>query len=71
MDALGAVVAIAGLFWLTRRPLAESFLRDIDKGRNLPAEQAAARGRLHDWIAGLPSWPGAALIFIGGTAICL
>ncbi|WP_156432977.1 hypothetical protein [Sinorhizobium sp. GL28] len=71
MDALGAIVLIAGLFWLTRKPLAESILRDIDNKRNLPAEQIAARGRFLDWLAALPAWPGAALMVIGGSLIWL
>ncbi|MBD9641383.1 hypothetical protein IB277_34360 [Ensifer sp. ENS07] len=69
MDALGAIILVAGLSWLTRRPLAESLLRDIDKKRNLPVEQIAVRGRFLDWLAALPVWPGAALIVIGASMI--
>ncbi len=65
MDTFGAVVLIAGLFWLTRIPFAEIALRNLDQKRELPAEQIAARGRFFDWLAGLPSWPGCALLFFG------
>lgn len=54
MDALGAIILVAGLSWLTRRPLAESLLRDIDKKRNLPVEQIAARGRFHLMLGPVP-----------------
>lgn len=70
MDALGAIALIAGLFWLTRRTLAESFLRELDRKRD-PAEQEAARDRFLDWLAALPDWPGAAVIVIGGFVILL
>lgn len=71
MDTFGAVVLIAGLFWLTRIPFAEIALRNLDQKRELPAEQIAARGRFFDWLAGLPSWPGCALLLLGGCVIWL
>lgn len=69
MDALGAVVLVAGLFWLTRRTLAEGLVRSLNQGRNLPAEQIAAWDRLIDWLGALPAWPGGALIVVGGLMI--
>lgn len=39
MDALGATVLIAGLFWLTRRTLAGGLVRNFKQCRNLPVEQ--------------------------------
>ncbi|HEV7305245.1 hypothetical protein [Ensifer sp.] len=71
MGAFGALVSIAGLFWLTRVSLAEMMLRNLDRNRDLPADQVAARGRLLEWLAALPTWPGAALIVIGGAIIWL
>lgn len=65
MDALGGAVLLAGLFWLTRRTLAEGLIRE----RGLSTEQIAARGRFFEWLAALPAWPGGALILIGGFVI--
>lgn len=71
MDAVGAVVLIAGLSWLARVPLAESALRNADQSRHLPAEQREARSQFLEWLATLPGWPGGALLSIGGFMIWL
>lgn len=55
MDALGATVLIAVLFWLTRRTPAEGLVRNLNQGRNFFVEQTAAWDRLIDWLGPLPA----------------
>lgn len=64
MDALGAIVLIAGLFWLTRRTLAGASYATSTRVETFPSSKIAAWDRLLDWLGSLPAWPGAAFVFI-------